>query len=75
MYEENWAIFSNKYLANHNQFSSNLVCKIMYIKDIQNINLVQIGPAVTEIQVVEIGKLAVPVNNNLMQKHLWCNKV
>ena len=44
----------------------NLVCMIMYIKGIQYINLVQIGLVFAEIQGVENGKLAVPVNNKLV---------
>ena len=31
------------------RFSSNLVCKVVYMKGIQYVNLVQIGPVVPEI--------------------------
>ena len=48
-----------------NRFSSNLVCKVVYIKGIKYIILVQISPVVLEIQGVENGNLVVPVNNTL----------
>ena len=39
------------------------------MEDIKYINWVQIGPAVTEVQDVENGKLAIPVSNTLV-----CNR-
>ena len=46
-----------------NGFSFNLVCKVLYMKGIKCVLLVQIGPIVIEIWGVENGDLAVPVNN------------
>ena len=43
-------------------FSSNLVCKIVYMKGITYLNLIEIGPVVIEIWGVENGSLAVLVN-------------
>ena len=36
------------------------------MEDIKYVNLIEIGPVVTEIRRVEIGELAVPVNNTLV---------
>ena len=38
----------------------------MYIEGIKYVNLIEIGPVVTEIQGVENGDLAVLVNNTLV---------
>ena len=38
----------------------------MYIEGIKYVNLLNIGPEVMEIQGVENGELAVPVNNTLV---------
>ena len=46
-----------------NQFSSKLVCKVMYINCT---NLIIIGPVVVEIWGVENSDLVVPVNNTLV---------
>ena len=50
-FDENWAIFrsiriSRKLLG---RFSSNLVCKVMYMEGIKYVNLMEIGPVVIEI--------------------------
>ena len=67
-YEENWTTFRNVYLVNYvlSRFSSNLVCKVVYMKGIKYVNLIEIGPVVIEIQGVENGDLVVPVNNTLV---------
>ena len=39
------------------------------MEGIKYVNLIEIGPAVTEIQGVENGELAVPVNNTLVCSH------
>ena len=48
------------------RFLLNLVCRVAYMEDIKYMNLIEISPVVIEIQGIEIGKLAVPVNNTLM---------
>ena len=48
------------------QFLSNLVCRVAYMEGIKYVNLIEIGPVVIEIQGVENGELAVPVNNTLV---------
>ena len=44
-----------------------MVCRVAYIEGIKYVNLIEIGPVVTEIQGVENGKLAVPVNNTFVR--------
>ena len=39
----------------------------MYIEDIKHVNVIEISPVVIEIQGVENGDLAVPVNNTLVR--------
>ena len=46
--------------------SLNLVCKVVYMEGIKFVNLIEIGPVVIEIRVVENGDLVVPVNNTLV---------
>ena len=48
------------------RFLSNLVCRVVYIEDIKYVNLIEIFPVVIEIQEVENGELAVPINNTLV---------
>ena len=48
------------------QFLSNLVCRVTCMEGIKYMNLIEIGSVVIEIQGVESGKLAVPVNNTLV---------
>ena len=48
------------------QFLSNLVCKVGYM-GIKCVNLIEVGLVVVEIQGVENGELAVPVNNTLVR--------
>ena len=48
------------------QFSSNLVCRVVYMESIQHVNLIEIGSVVIEILDVENDELAVPVNNTLV---------
>ena len=36
------------------QFSSNLVCKVMYMEGIKHVNLIEINPVIIEIQGVEM---------------------
>ena len=48
------------------QFSSNLVCRFVYMESIQYVNLIEIGSVVIEILDVENDELAVPVNNTLV---------
>ena len=43
-------------------FVINLVCRVAYMENIQYVNLIEIGPAVIEIQGVENGELVVSVN-------------
>ena len=38
----------------------------MYMESIKYVNLIEIGPVVIEIQGVENGDLAVPINNTLV---------
>ena len=66
--EENRAIFRNAYESHKllHLFSSNLVCKAVYMKGIKYVNLIEIGPVVIEIRGVENGDLVVPVNNTLV---------
>ena len=45
------------------EFLSYFVCRVVYIEGIKYVNLIEISPVVTEIQGVENGKVAVPVNN------------
>ena len=45
------------------EFLSYLVCRVVYIEGIKYVSLIEIGPVVIEIQGVENGKVAVPVNN------------
>ena len=49
-----------------NQFLSNLVYRVAYMEGIKYVNLIEIGPAVIEIQGAKNGELAVPVNNTLV---------
>ena len=49
-----------------NRFSLNLVCKVMYMKGIKYVNLIEIGSVFVEIRRVENDDLAVPVNNTLV---------
>ena len=49
-----------------NEFSSNLVHNVVYTKGIKDMNLIEIGPVVVEIQRVENSDLVVPVNNTLV---------
>ena len=62
--EENGAVFRNTYLVNY--LADFLQMWFMYMEGIKYVNLIEIGPVVTEIQVAENGELAVPVNNTLM---------
>ena len=39
----------------------------MYIEGIKYVNVIEIGPVVIEIQGVENGKFAVPVNNTFVR--------
>ena len=64
--EENGAIFRNTSHKLLGQFLSNLVCRVAYIEDIKYVNLIEISSVVIEIQGVENGELAVPVNNTLV---------
>ena len=48
------------------QFSSNLVCRVVYMESIEYVNLIEIGSVVIEILDVENGELAVPVNNTFV---------
>ena len=49
--EENQAIFRNVYLANYvlTRFSSNLVCKVVYMEGTKYVNLIEISMVVIEI--------------------------
>ena len=44
------------------QFTSILVCKVVYMEGITYVNLIEIGPVVIEIRGVENSDLVVPVN-------------
>ena len=61
------AIFRNTYLVNcwadflHNWYV------VVYMEGIKFVNLIEIGPVITEIRGVENGNLAVPVNNTLVR--------
>ena len=46
--------------------SANLVCKVVYMKSIKYVNLIEINPVVIEIQGVENGDLVIPVNNTFV---------
>ena len=42
--------FSEAYISQLlNRFSSNLVCKVMYMEGIKSVNLIEIGPVIIEI--------------------------
>ena len=49
------------------RFLSKLVCRVTYMEGIKYMNLIEINPVVIEIQGVENGELAVPVNNTLVR--------
>ena len=49
------------------QFPSDLVCRVAYITAIKYVNLIEIDPVVIDIQGVENGKLAIPINNTLVR--------
>ena len=40
---------------------------VVYMEGIKFVNLIEIGPVITEIRGVENGKLAVPVNNTFVR--------
>ena len=40
---------------------------VVYMEGIKFVNLIEIGPVITEIRGVDNGKLAVPVNNTLVR--------
>ena len=66
--EEKGTIFRNTYLAHYwVNFFQKLVCRVAYMEGIKYVNLIEIGTVVIEIQEVENGKLAVPVNNTLVR--------
>ena len=44
----------------------NLICKVVHIKGINYVNLIEISPVVIEIRGVENGDLAVSINNTLV---------
>ena len=48
------------------RFSSNLVCKLVYVKSIKYINFIEISVVVKEMQGVENGDLVVSVINTLV---------
>ena len=50
---------------------SNLVCKVLYMKGIKHVNLIEITPVVIEIRGVENGELTVPVNIRLVYPVVW----
>ena len=50
-WEENGAIFRNTYLANYRADLLQIwyVCRVAYMESIKHVNLIEIGPLVTEI--------------------------
>ena len=60
--------FSEAYILQTilSRFSSNLVCKVVYMEGIKCVNLIEIGPVVIEIRGVKNDDLVVPVNNILV---------
>ena len=47
-------------------YSSNFVCKVVYMKGIKYVNVIDNSPVVIEIWGIENGDVAVPVNNTLV---------
>ena len=61
---KNGAIFRNKSHKLLGQFSSNLVCRVMYMEGTKYVYLIEIGPMVRDTRGCK-WQLAVPVNNTL----------
>ena len=65
--EGNGAILGTHLTNYWANFFQPLVCRVAYMEGIKYVNLIEIGPVVTEKQGVENGELAVPVNNTLVR--------